>query len=239
MVSVDVNQPDLSIYRKGHHSHNHCTFGCRVLGNLISVPSAIRTRLLMNYKFLVLKTSQMCSEHIGLANYWPLVNQITRQVTSEEQKLVSDLMFDNYHKSWNEHVFNIDNLDSITDDDFKAWFAFDKNQFHTICTFIKSCEAKHVAVFLCKIRTSLANKQLSFLFGCCEQTIANYMTKAREDLLENLVPLFLNNNDRNIILAHNTPTAKALFDVSDQIGVCRLRSRWLCVVCVRPVRCNS
>ncbi|XP_037030484.1 uncharacterized protein LOC119070320 [Bradysia coprophila] len=220
VVSVDLNEPDLTIYRKGLHSHTQCTFGCRTLGNLVSVPRATRMFLLMNYKFLILKTSQMCSDHIGLENYWPLVKQITREVAPEEQKLVSDLMFEYYQSSRSELVFNIDNLNSIDDEDFKSWFGFYKTEFTTICTYIRSSEAKHVAVLLCKMRTSLSNKQMSFLFGCCEQTIANHMTKARNDLLENLVPLFLNNNDRNIILNHNTPIAKSLFDMDDQNGVC-------------------
>lgn len=58
------------------------------------------------------------------------------------------------------------------------------------------------------------------MFGCSETTIASYMTTARDDLLANLVPLFLNNNDRNVIISHNTPTAKVLFDVGDENGVC-------------------
>lgn len=220
VISVDLNEPDLTIYRKGLHSHTQCTFGCKILGNLISVPSAVRSFLLMNYKFLVLQTSQMCTDHIGLDNYWPLVKQITREVPAEDQKLISDLMFDYYQNSRNDHIFNIDNLDSINDYDFQAWFGFDKAQFGAICSYIQSCEPKHVAILLCKLRTSLSNKQLSFLFGCCEQTIGNCMNKARSDLLQNLVPRFLNNNDRNIILNHNTPIAKALFDVGDQNGVC-------------------
>lgn len=220
LISVDLHRPDLTIYRKGNHSHTQCTFGCSVLGNLISVPSATRTFLLMNYKFLVLPTSQMCSDHFGVDSYWPLVNQITREVPAEDQKLVMDLMFNYHQNSRNDQTFNIDNLNSINDDDFKAWFGFDKAQFGIICSYVGSCQAKHVAVLLCKLRTSLSNKQLSFLFGCCEQTIANYMNSARSDLLKSLVPQFLNNNDRNIILNHNTPMAKALFDIDDQNGIC-------------------
>lgn len=220
VVSVDLNEPDLSIYRKGLTSHHRCTFACKTPVNLISVPKSTRNFLLMNYKFLVLPTSQMCAEHVGIDDYWPLVKQVTHVVSAEEQKLVSDLMFDIYHNTRNEHTFNIDNIDSIDDTDFKAWFAYDKAQFKVICTFSKSCQPKHVAVLLCKMRTSLSNQQLSFLFGCCERTIANYMTIARTDLLENLVPQFLNNNDRNIIVSHNIPTAKVLFDIGDENGVC-------------------
>lgn len=218
VASVNLNEPDLSIYRKGLHSHTQCTFGCKLLGRLVSVPTSMRHSLLMNYKFLILKSSQMCVEHVGLDNYWPLVNQITREVGLEDYKMICDIMFDYHHAARNEHIFDMENIRAMDNDDFKAWFAYTKEQFDIICNFV-SCEEKHVAVFLCKLRTSLTNQQLSFLFGCCTQTIANHMEIARNDLLDNLVPEYINNNDRNILLEHNTPIAKALFDVSDENGV--------------------
>lgn len=221
VVSVELNdEPDLSIFRKGFYSHTHCTFGCKVVGEMISVPREIRTLLLLNYKFLILPSSQMCTDHVGLDNYWSIVKQITREVAAEEQKIVSDLLFDHYHNLKNDHTFDVDNLSRIDDDDFHSWFGYNKDQFDSICAYIKSCEIKHVAVLLCKMRTSLTNKQLSFLFGCSDQTIANHMTAARADLLNNFVPLFLNNPDRDEIIGHNTPMAKALFDISDENGLC-------------------
>lgn len=219
-ISLDMDQPDLSIYRKGNNSHTSCTFGCKIRGGLVSVPSAIRRNLLMNYKFLVQQSAQMCSDHIGLDNYWPLVKQITREVPAEDQKMISDLMFNYYHNMQTDQIFDLDKMDSIDDGDFKAWFGFNKEQFGTICHYITSCEVKHLAVFLCKLRTSLSNEQLSFLFRCSDQTIANYMNKARSDLSENLVPKFINNNDRSVFLSHSTPMAKTLFDVNDENGFC-------------------
>jgi len=53
------------------------------------------------------------------------------------------------------------------------------------------------------------------LFGVCEQTIANYNNLAREDFHKNLVPKFINYNDRSVLTAHNTPIAKTLFDIPD------------------------
>lgn len=216
------NTPDLTIYRKGLNSHTQCTFSCKNVKNLISVPSITRQSLLMNYKFLILPDARMCSEHLTIDNYWPFVKQITCEVATEDQKIISDLMFDYYHNSrMNEkHVFDIDNISSIDNNAFKAWFAFDKNQFQKICDFVKECQPKHVAVFLCKLRTSLSNQQLAFLFGCSERTISNYMDNARKDLLENLVPRFINNNDRTVLLNHNTPMAKILFDIPDENGSC-------------------
>lgn len=219
-VSQDLDQPDLTIYRKGNHSHTQCTFGCKVIADLVTVAPKIRDLLLLQYKFLVLPSSRMCTDHVGLENYWPLVRQIRREVAPEEQKMVSDIILSHYHNLKNDHIFDVDNLNRINDEDFRSWFGFDKAQFDIICSYNKSCKPKHVAVLLCKMRTSLSNQQLSFLFGCSDQTIANHMTLARTDLLENFVPLFINNPDRDDILSHNTPTAKALFDIPDENGAC-------------------
>lgn len=220
IVSVDLHEPDLSIYRKGLHSHTQCTFGCKTIHNLVSVPKKTRLFLLMNYKFFVQPTSQMCSDHITVVNYWSLVKQITREVPAEDQKLISDMMFDYYHSTRNDLIFDIDNMESIDDDDFKAWFGFEKHQFEVICTFTETCKPKHVAILLCKMRTSLSNQQLSLLFACGETTIATHMSLARADLSKNLVPKFLNTNDRSDLLNHNTQTAKVLFDIGDENGLC-------------------
>jgi len=54
-------------------------------------------------------------------------------------------------------------------------------KFQQICYFIKTCEPKHVAVFLCKLYTALSNNQLVFLFGVWERMIANYINLARHE----------------------------------------------------------
>ena len=74
-------------------------------------------------------------------------------------------------------------------------------------------KTKDIAILLCKLRTSLSNEQIGFLFGCCHQTVSNRMDCTRKDLLKNLVPKFLNNNDRNTVVNNNTVMAKALFDI--------------------------
>jgi len=37
----------------------------------------IRHELLMNYKFLSQYNTRMCSKHVGITNYWPLVKQVS------------------------------------------------------------------------------------------------------------------------------------------------------------------
>lgn len=37
-VAVNQNTPDLTIYRKGLNSHTQCTFCCKTIRNLISIP---------------------------------------------------------------------------------------------------------------------------------------------------------------------------------------------------------
>ena len=106
-------------------------------------------------------------------------------------------------------------IDRIDDDIFKDWFPYSKTEFQRICIYAKTCQSKHIAVLFCKLRTSLPKSQLAFLFGVSDQTIANYMNLAREDLLQNLVPQFINNNDRSVLLSHNTQIAKILFDIAN------------------------
>jgi len=73
--------------------------------------------------------------------------------------------------------------------------------------------ASYVLPFLI---TNFLSNQLTFLFGVCERTIANYINLAREDLHKNLVlKSFINYNDRSVLIAHNIPMAKTLFDIPD------------------------
>lgn len=90
-------------------------------------------------------------------------------------------------KSSQKVVFDVDQIDHIDDKIYKDWFAYNKLKFRRICSYAKTCQPKHIAVLLCKLRTSLSNNQLAFLFGVCERTIANYMDLVREDLLKYLV----------------------------------------------------
>lgn len=72
------NATDLSIYRKGINCHTRCIFGCsKNTDKLLSIPRIIRCELLMNYKFFIKCDARMCSEHIGISTYWPLVKQIS------------------------------------------------------------------------------------------------------------------------------------------------------------------
>lgn len=213
----DPEVADLSVYRKGGNSHSYCTFGCSLSPNcgLVSVSSVVRRKLLMEYKLLVKPDARMCSTHVGISNYWPLVKPLPRVVTAEDQSLILDLMFQYYHDLKNEskYRFDFENLELTNDDEFKCWFAFDKNQFKKICASSQECEAKHVAALLCKMRTGLSNEQIGYLFGVSRTTIARFTSSARDDLMKNLVPKFINYVDRSILLGHNTPMAKVLYDI--------------------------
>lgn len=131
-------------------------------------------------------------------------------------------MYEYYQQLKNKDklVFNIVKIYSVGDDTFKTWFSCNKEEFQQICSFIETCELQHVAVFLYKLCTTLSNDQLAFLFGVCERTIANYMNLARKDLHKNLVPKFINYNDRSVLITHNIPMAKTLFDIPDDKACC-------------------
>jgi len=61
-------------------------FNCKNIENLISVPNIICHELLMNYKFLAQYNGRMCSKHVGITNYWPLVKQVSQEVNVEKQR---------------------------------------------------------------------------------------------------------------------------------------------------------
>jgi len=67
----------------------------------------------------------------------------------------------------------MDKLASIDDDTFKAWFAYNKDQFKQICSFIEICKCLLVSSYVLLFPIN------SELF-CLEQMITNYINLARE-----------------------------------------------------------
>ncbi|KYN23462.1 hypothetical protein ALC57_04098 [Trachymyrmex cornetzi] len=124
-------------------------------------------------------------------------------------------MFEYYKELKSEHeiTFDMNNIDSVDDSTFKAWFAYNKEEFKKICTYAEKSNSVHVGVLLCKLRTALSNQQISFLFGVCETTVGNYIKIAIEDLIDHLVPKFINSDNRTELINHVTPMSKALFDI--------------------------
>jgi len=75
---------------------------------------------LINYKFLAQYNVRMCSKHVDVTNYWPLVKKISQEVSVENQRIISDLMYEYQElKNNNKLVFNIDKIDSMNDETFK------------------------------------------------------------------------------------------------------------------------
>jgi len=84
------NDPDTSgflIYRQSinYNYHSWCTFGYKNHLKLISIPRIIRCKLFMNYKFLE-DDDRICSNHVDNYTFWPLVKQITKEISAKEQK---------------------------------------------------------------------------------------------------------------------------------------------------------
>lgn len=99
---------------------------------------------------------------------------------------------------------------------------FTKAQFGRICEIarvgIDSQELRkptEVAVFLCKLRTSLPNVLIGSIFGVCARTVTNYISKVVKSLMIFLVPRYLNlGNTREMLRSHGTPFSNALFQVN-------------------------
>jgi len=63
----------------------------------------------------------MCSKYIGITNYRSLIKQASQEMSVEEQRIISDLMYEYYQKLKNNDklVFNIDKIDFMNDETFK------------------------------------------------------------------------------------------------------------------------
>ena len=215
---IHDDTPDLSFYRQAPFSHDGCVFTCKSPIDLVSVSPIQRFKLLMEYKVYTKAKSRMCRSHVLEENWWPRVKHIETPVV--DFKKVADLMFELHHKFASGQPtthFDAKNPDSdwIDDESFQKWTGHTKEEFGTICSYAPSCEPVHVAVFLVKLRTSLANCQIATLFGISKSTVADYIAKCRGDLLVNAVPVFLNNHSRATLASHITPIARGLFDVAD------------------------
>ena len=95
---AEPDTPDLPNYRRSNSSRGRCTFGCKNIQNLISVPKAISHEILMNYKFWILPDSRMYSSHIDIYNYWSLIKQISAVISAQEQEIVSNMMYKYYQE---------------------------------------------------------------------------------------------------------------------------------------------
>jgi len=109
----------------------------------------------------------VCSKHVDITNYWPLVKQ---EVSVEKQRIVRDFMYEYCQELKNNDklVFNIDKIDSVNDETFKIWFSYDKKNSSKSVVSSKLVSQNMLLFFLCKLRTALSNNQLAFLFGVCE-----------------------------------------------------------------------
>lgn len=76
----------------------------------------------MNYKFLIQPDARLCSNHIGISNYWPIVKQVSNEVPHEDHKMMNNLIFNilEFSKKSNQSIFNIDHIDYIENNTFKA-----------------------------------------------------------------------------------------------------------------------
>lgn len=211
--------PDNSYFRTAPFSHHQCIFKCHRPENLVRVPVSQRFQLLAEYSLVTRENSYWCASHLELETYWPLVKQVSEQLSPEDHRLLSILLSDLFKRrndNYSAGIFDIDQPDSdhISDKSFKQWIGYSKEQFRQIISYAPSSTPVQMAVFLCKLRHSMSNFLIGSIFGVCASTVANYISSARADLFSNLVPVMLNCHSRSTLASHNTMIARSLFDVS-------------------------
>lgn len=80
--------------------------------------------------------------------------------------------------------------------------------------FNNECDARDALfIYLMKIRTGASNEEIGFDFGLSRRTIGRRLTCARNAMLSDFVPRFVNNTrTRQDLLQHCTPLSLQLFD---------------------------
>ena len=202
-----------NILRKGTSSHSSCTFGCSE-GSKMKVPKNLRMQLIADYRFYVPENSVMCCNHLDTEDWWPLVCQRNRPISIDDYPDIFELQqeYISYlKKGSNKGFFDLDNLNSIKPSTFEAWFGHNKEQFHDILSE-SQCTKRQLALFLCKMRNNIPNKNIGTLFGISGPYVGKEIAKAVGKMNNTLVPNHLNKS-REELLHHVTPTAKILFDL--------------------------
>lgn len=91
---------DDSAWRMGQSSHHCCTFKCAQLDVSVKVviPFELRAKLLMEYKFVALEGSRMCSSHITTDDFRTLVNQVNTPVHPDQYPMIMELQREYYNR---------------------------------------------------------------------------------------------------------------------------------------------
>ncbi len=213
------NSPDDSYFRSAPLSHHQCIFRCSSPSSLISVSVQLRYRLLLDYKFFTKSGSRMCNlESHYQPNLWSLVKQITDCVPQDKHEDILSLIYELHKQQPSKSdtaFFDNDNItsDRVDEKSFKSWTGFSKTQFEEVLQYAPNSKPVHVAVFLSKLRTGMSNCLIGNIFGVSASSVANYISIARNDLQNYLVPLFINTFSRDTLVSHTTPTARTLFQM--------------------------
>jgi hypothetical protein len=118
---------------------------------------------------------------------------------------------------------DFDNLDSLSDDECKAFTSLSKTQFDDLIFQISTSKIRNssnrsirtaIAILLCKLRLGLSNKILAILFQLPEKrAISRALESARDALMTDFVPYnlgFSHITRREIIDQHTSTIARQL-----------------------------
>lgn len=215
--------PDNSYFRKASFSHQACIFKCPSPNDLVTVSAKNRYKLLVVYSLVTKNESRWCRSHSQTdESFWPFVKRINTPLQHEDILSLSVLLSELHQRAQHSstEMFDIDQPDSdnISDANFFKWIGFSKSNFRQIFAYTRQIKPINLAVFLCKLRHSLPNHLIGDIFNISTSSVANYIASAREDLLQQLVPIMINCHSREVLSNHCTTIARTLFDVqSDQI----------------------
>ncbi|XP_047029464.1 uncharacterized protein LOC124637154 [Helicoverpa zea] len=186
----EVSTIVLSQYGRASDSQARCFFpGCHHAERLV-VPLSIRIRLFVDFKFYVPADCRICNYHLR-GNLWHQLNEIEVNHTFTEAYI-----YDFVSLLSKETSIDFENIDMMDNHLVHYWFGISKEQFRTLLAEVTRLSQMHrgstaLAALLLKLRNGDSNERIASLFQMPRSTLENLMSKARELLQQDFVPMHL------------------------------------------------
>lgn len=230
-VAVQLAAPKItsSLYRRAANTSGHCIFINCFENERLLVPCAIKDLLLYHYKFYVPSGARVCRHHLDHGSWNELTSQL-RDFTGSQFDNIMTMM----QRAANNR-FDFSNIRMMPPYLCHYWLGFNADQFYDLLNSIPNLAEQvpnasiALCIYLVKVRTGDSNERLATLFNKPRTTLERWMSKARNCLMSDFVPLHLGFNHLTVqdVASRNKIIPEGLFsnpdlppDVKPAIVIC-------------------
>lgn len=214
-VSGDIT---LGNYRRAANTASHCLFPQCGNNNLHSMADSFRATILSTYKYYIPVHSRVCTDHRH-SNAWDILFDSSNSIrTFTAQQVEHVFSFVNAYKP-NLDFSSVEAVQLIEDNIFFFWTGRSKQDFFILLDEVPRIKQSHkgilsLAALLIKMRTGESDVRLSTLLEVPRTTLARLMSKCREILIQDFVPICLgiNHIPRESLMNHNLTIPNGLYN---------------------------